>query len=92
MDRANTARAPAPVSSGSPIRADELRPWLRSDALQASTDSSGEHERSLPVGMSLSEVERRMILATLEQFDGHRAKTAEALGIGLRTFSGKLRD
>jgi DNA-binding NtrC family response regulator len=36
-------------------------------------------------------MERRMIVATLEQFNGHRAKTAEALGIGLRTLSGKLR-
>jgi DNA-binding NtrC family response regulator len=80
------------LNQGTPIRADELRTWLRSDALQASADSSGEHERSLPVGMSLSEDERRMILATLEQFDGHRAKAAEALGIGLRTLSGKLRD
>ena len=32
-----------------------------------------------------------MIEATLERFGGHRAKTAEALGIGMRTLSGKLR-
>ena len=25
-------------------------------------------------------------------FDGHRAKTAEALGIGMRTLSGKLKE
>ena len=30
-------------------------------------------------------------ILTLERFDGHRAKTAEALGIGIRTLSGKLR-
>lgn len=47
---------------------------------------------TLAVGMSLAEVERKMILATLAQFEGHRAKTAEALGIGVRTLSGKLRD
>jgi DNA-binding NtrC family response regulator len=43
------------------------------------------------VGISLQEMERKMIEATLEKFGGHRAKTAEALGIGLRTLSGKLR-
>jgi DNA-binding NtrC family response regulator len=36
-------------------------------------------------------MERRLIEATLERFDGHRAKTAQALGIGIRTLSGKLR-
>ena len=36
-------------------------------------------------------MERKLIEATLERFGGHRAKTAEALGIGLRTLSGKLK-
>jgi transcriptional regulator with GAF, ATPase, and Fis domain len=80
------------LNQGTSICADELRPWLRRDTTSPSPISHNEYERSLPVGMSLSEVERRMILATLEQFDGHRAKAAEALGIGLRTLSGKLRD
>ena len=34
-------------------------------------------------------MERRLIEATLEHFAGHRA-AAKALGIGLRTLSGKL--
>ena len=42
-------------------------------------------------GATLEEVERQLIETTLAQYDGHRAKTAEALGIGLRTLSGKLR-
>jgi len=84
------------LNQGGPIRADELRPWLRLDD-QGAQDcaaceaTSGTHRAELPVGMTLEEMERRMIVATLEQFDGHRAKTAEALGIGLRTLSGKLR-
>jgi DNA-binding NtrC family response regulator len=45
----------------------------------------------IPVGISLEEVERRLIEATLEHFDGHRERTAKALGIGVRTLSGKLR-
>ena len=45
----------------------------------------------MPVGLSLEEMERKLIEATLEHFGGHRAKTAKALGIGVRTLSGKLR-
>ena len=38
---------------------------------------------AVPVGLSLEEMERQLIEATLEHFGGHRAKTAEALGIGI---------
>ena len=48
-------------------------------------------EESVPVGISLEEMERRLIEATLEHYGGHRARTAKALGIGIRTLSGKLR-
>ena len=39
----------------------------------------------------LAEYNGKLIEATLEQFDGHRANSARALGIGLRTLSGKLK-
>lgn len=45
----------------------------------------------LQTGVSLQEMERQLIEATLEQFDGHREKTAQALGIGVRTLTNKLR-
>jgi DNA-binding NtrC family response regulator len=79
------------LNQGTPIRATELRPWLRPGNETETTSTKHATER-LPVGMTLDEMERHMIVATLEQFNGHRAKTAEALGIGLRTLSGKLRD
>lgn len=75
------------LNDGQPISADELRPWLQ----QPDDIATIENDASLPVGTSLEEVERQMIVATLEHYDGHRAKTAEALGIGVRTLSGKLR-
>ena len=40
----------------------------------------------------MNEIERQAILETLELFDGHRAKTAKALGIGLRTLQRKLKE
>ena len=88
----------ASVLSGSkPITADDLGRWL---AVETAADTlpirdganyTNDMPDEIPVGLSLQETERRLIEATLEHFDGHRAKTAKALGIGVRTLSGKLR-
>jgi len=74
------------LNPGQLITADQLRPWLLFDE-----ETKEQESQPLPLGMTLEEIERHMIVATLEQFEGHRAKTAEALGIGVRTLSGKLR-
>ncbi len=39
----------------------------------------------------LSEIEREVIVETLHRFNGHRQKTARALGIGVRTLGLKLK-
>ena len=74
------------------IQADLLRPWL-SNSGRAPVDQNpfAESPEIESAGWTLDEMERRMIVATLERFGGHRAKAAEALGIGIRTLSGKLR-
>jgi DNA-binding NtrC family response regulator len=41
--------------------------------------------------MTLEEIEREVILQTLGKFDGHRLKTAKALGIGVRTLGLKIK-
>jgi len=74
------------LNLGEAIRADELRPWLISG--EGVSESAND---AVPVGLSLQEMERKLIEATLDHYDGHRAKTAKALGIGLRTLSGKLK-
>jgi DNA-binding NtrC family response regulator len=72
------------------IRADDLRPWLMdSPSASATGDSTPPPERL--VGMNLEAMERRLIESTLEHFQGHRAQTAHALGIGIRTLTNKLR-
>jgi DNA-binding NtrC family response regulator len=77
------------LNQGVPIAASELRPWLRTNGVApAITDNPTE---MLPDEVTLDEMERRLIVATLKRCDGHRAKAAEKLGIGLRTLSGKLR-
>ncbi len=68
---------------------------IEMDALPISTngpalsDSTGGPE-GIKVGMSLSEIERYFILATLEQFGGDKRKAAEALGISLKTMYNRL--
>jgi two-component system response regulator HydG len=42
-------------------------------------------------GQILADAERDLILRTLRRFDGHREKTARALGIGLRTLGLKIK-
>jgi DNA-binding NtrC family response regulator len=44
----------------------------------------------IQIGMSIAEAERRMILATLEHFDGDKKKTAETLGVSLKTVYNRL--
>ncbi len=44
----------------------------------------------LKVGTPLSEAERQLILATLEHYSGDKKKTAEVLGISLKTLYNRL--
>jgi DNA-binding NtrC family response regulator len=71
------------------VAADEIRPWMQSCDDCLLSDVSVE-----PIGLAgarLDDLERATIVATLQKFDGNRAKAAAALGIGVRTLSGKLR-
>jgi len=75
------------LNSGRTIEADDVRPWLLPSGDAEELEPSGE----VTVGVSLQEMERKLIEATLEHYGGHRARTAEALGIGVRTLQNKLR-
>jgi len=80
------------LCSGEPITADLLRPWmLDAPALSPEALVGGSAETSFGLGMSLQDMERRLIETTLDHYQGHRAKTAQALGIGIRTLANKLR-
>ncbi len=46
---------------------------------------------SLPLGKTLADTERHMILATLEHFEHQRERTAAALGISLKTLYNRLK-
>jgi len=73
------------LAEGQPkIELGDLPPEIRAPAAGASAPAESEP-------LTLAEVERRHILATLERFQGNRAATARALGIGENTLWRKLR-
>jgi DNA-binding NtrC family response regulator len=67
------------------IRAETIEPWLRTRPAAVAAATGG------LVGVPLAEIEKQVILSTLEQFKGHRVRTATALGIGVRTLGMKLK-
>jgi DNA-binding NtrC family response regulator len=70
---------------------------LAEDEIDLDTLPLGAAERALgaagvlvPVGTSLAEAERRLIRATLDSFEGDKRRTAEVLGISLKTLYNRL--
>ena len=57
---------------------------LRQESQKLSTE--------ITVGMTLKEIEKELILKTLEAFGGNRTKTVETVGISLRALHYKLRE
>ena len=80
------------LNTGIPVTADDLHGWLMSPpATTTALDDFDSSADGIRVGTNLAEMERRLIEATLEHFSGHRAQTANALGIGIRTLTNKMR-
>jgi len=52
--------------------------------------SSGKNEATLTG--TISEMEKELILQTLEEFSGNKTKAAESLGISIRTLRNKLNE
>ena len=73
------------LATGPAVGADELRPWL----IQAGETRNSGTDSAQSMGLRLEDMERKMIEATLDRYAGHRAKTAEALGIGIAHVVGK---
>jgi two-component system, NtrC family, response regulator HydG len=88
----NIAKRARILFAGTPWQADQVRPWLLAPQPNAAATVGNTAVGSVTVGISLREMEKRLIRATLDHFDGHRRKTADALGIGLRTLTTKLKE
>lgn len=70
---------------GNKLTSAMIEPWL------TPREVTEEEADALP-GLTLAEMERKLIEATFNRFAGNREKTAKALQIGIRTLSGKLRE
>ncbi|MGZ6243290.1 MAG: sigma-54-dependent transcriptional regulator [Candidatus Binataceae bacterium] len=60
------------------------------DSEQSALAAAGTPAQGLPVGQPLREVERQLILKTLEMAGGNRVRAAEILGISPKTLYNKL--
>ncbi len=98
MPKATPLRASS--MAGSASRVAEPKPMVSSNGTRhgVSGVASSFSEPKPPVepgfqpgDRTLADLERDTIVATLERFNGHRQKTAKALGIGVRTLGLKLK-
>ena len=90
----NICERAAVLAEGEMITESLISPWLRTTSdvaarpVPASSDNGGESNGHC---RRLEEVEREAIVATLRRFNGHRQRSAAALGIGVRTLGLKLK-
>ena len=70
--------------------------WLPSDAPRDGPRqhvlADGPATVSIPIGSSMAEAERQLILATFSHFKQQRERTASALGISMKTLYNRLKD
>jgi DNA-binding NtrC family response regulator len=67
------------------IEKQQIEPWLAGPSAAPSGPV-------LRPGMTIKDAEETLIRLTLERYNGHREKTAEALGISVRTLINRLRE
>jgi len=81
----NVCERAAVLCSGGELTASVVEPWLANAAVAETQQSR------FRIGHLMEDMERDLIERTLKQFNGHRQKTARALGIGVRTLGMKLK-
>ncbi|MCA9296628.1 MAG: sigma-54-dependent Fis family transcriptional regulator, partial [Phycisphaerales bacterium] len=101
----NICERAAVLTGGDSIRASLIRPWLDPSVSVGATMSASAMPRQniemKPLDgapaivcdgeRTLDDIEREVIVATLRRHDGHRQRSAAALGIGVRTLGLKLK-
>jgi transcriptional regulator with GAF, ATPase, and Fis domain len=76
------------LEAGREVGPNVIRPLLTGPIKSASMPVEKVQYRD---GQILADAERHLIMRTLRRFDGHRERTARALGIGLRTLGLKIK-
>lgn len=80
----NAVESSVVLCRGDEIQVDDLPPAVAKNKDDVSV--------SIPVGTTLAEGEKRMILATLASCKGNKTKASEMLGIGRKTLHRKLKE
>jgi DNA-binding NtrC family response regulator len=75
------------ICSGEEIERHHLAPYPVDQRARVRSEDT----LSLPVGTPIEEVERQMIMRTLQKTDNNKTRAAELLGISLKTLHNKLR-
>jgi DNA-binding NtrC family response regulator len=75
------------ICSGEEIERHHLAPYPVDQRIKARSEDTV----SLPVGTPIEEVERQMIIRTLQKTSNNKTRAAELLGISLKTLHNKLR-
>lgn len=77
------------------IPAHLIQPWLTSGGVGGAGEEvqhrAEQRDGKGEGGATLEQMEREMVIHALERYDGHRQRTAEALGMGVRTLGMKLK-
>ena len=81
----NLCRRAVTLCTGATVTPALIAPWL-TQTVERDAASLGLRE-----GHLLEDMERKLIIQTLERFNGHREKSARALGMGVRTLTMKLK-
>jgi two-component system response regulator AtoC len=83
------------VMAGDDVITDE---WLPSDvapaaaAANAVPATASAPQLSIPLGTSMADAERQLILATLAHYNNHKERTAAVLGVSLKTLYNRLKE
>jgi DNA-binding NtrC family response regulator len=73
-------------------REDSVMPHHLPAPIQALAAELGPETPDIEAGTTLKDMEKQLIISTLEQHEGNRTKTAEALGISRRSLQMKLKE
>ncbi len=84
----NVCQRAVATHAGPVIHTADVEQWLGAARVEA---SGSDPFANLQPGRMLEDIERRLIERTLERFNGHRVKSAKALGMGVRTLGLKLK-
>jgi len=86
---ANCIRRMVALAAGTEIGVSALEGWGEGDSSPSS--AAGFEAAHLRPGLSLGEMERKLVEITLEATGGNRSRAAELLGVSLRTVRNKVR-